>query len=159
MRAFATAALAAAGTAAALWAGSAMSQQPSPEEQATGGRQALMQLYSLEAGPLFGMAKGDMPYDAARAEAHARNLAALAQYAGHELFLPGTSAEDMPGKSRALGTIWTDADGFRQGFTDMADVTAVVVAEAGKGQEQLTAAVGKMGQVCGNCHQTFRQKN
>lgn len=158
MRAFAAATLVAAGV-ATLVAGTALGQQQSQEEQDLGSRKALMRLFSREAGPLFGMAKGDVPYDAEQAGLRARNLAALAQYAGHDLFLPGTSAEEMPGKSRALGTVWTEGDRFRQGFTDLSDATAIVVAEAGKGQEQLTAAVGKMGQVCGNCHQTFRQQD
>lgn len=129
------------------------------EEKATSARQGLMQLIVWEAGPLFAMAKGDVAYDAQMASTRAQNLAVLAQYAGHSLFLPGTSAEDMPGTSAALPSAWTDQAGFHQGFEDLKSQTAVVVAEAGKGQEQLRAAVGELGKVCGDCHESFRQKN
>ena len=150
-------AIAAAG-AVALVTGIAVAQEMSPEEKATGLRKGLMQLISNESGPLFGMAKGDVPYDAEQATLRAKNLAALAQYAGHTLFVPATSVDDLPGKTRALPAIWQDQDKFHQGFTALADQTAVVVAEAGKGQEQLAAAVGELGKVCGNCHETFREK-
>lgn len=150
-------AVAAAG-AVALLAGIAVAQDQSPEEKAVGARKGLMQLFSYEAGPLFGMAKGDVPYDAEQATMRAQNLAALAQYAGHTLFVPASSVDDLPGKTRALPSVWQDQDEFQQNFQGLTDQTAIVVAEAGKGQEQLRAAVGELGQVCGNCHESFRQK-
>lgn len=144
--------------AGALVATLAVAQQ-SPEEKATEARQGLMRLIVWEAGPLFAMAKGDMPYDAAAAEVHARNLATLAQYAGHSLFLAGTSTEDLPGKTRALPTVWGNPAKFETGFHNLREQTAVVVAEAGKGADELRAAVGELGNVCGDCHEAFRQKD
>ena len=131
----------------------------SQEEKATAARQGLMKLISWEAGPLFAMAKGDMPYDAALAAENAADLQALAQYAGHKLFLAGTSIDELGDKTRALPAIWQDQDKFEKGFQDLSEQTAIVVAEAGKGQEQLKTAVGDLGKVCGNCHESFRQKN
>lgn len=149
-------ALATAG-AVALLATVAVAQ--SQEEKATAARQGLMKLISWETGPLFAMAKGDLAYDTAVAAEHAANLQALAQYAGHKLFLSGTSREELGDTTRALPAIWEDQDKFEQGFQDLSEQTAIVVAEAGKGQEQLRTAVGDLGKVCGNCHESFRQKN
>ena len=144
--------------AGALFATLAAAQQ-SQEEKSVEARQGLMKLISWEAGPLFAMAKGDVPYDAAVAETRAQNLAALAQYAGHSLFLPDTSNAELGDKTRALPAIWEDQPKFEQSFHDLRDQTAVVLAEAGKGADQLRAAVGELGQVCGDCHEAFRQKN
>lgn len=148
----------AAAAATALLATSALAQ--SPEEKATATRQGLMKLIVWEAGPLFGMAKGDVAYDAAAAEAHAKNLATLTQYAGlRTLFIPGTSVEELgEDKTAALPAIWQDEDKFHQGFATLRDQAAVVAAEAGKGQEELRAAMGDLGKACGNCHESFRLK-
>ena len=51
-----------------------------PEEKAIATRQGYMKLVLWEAGPLFGMAKGEMAYDAAAADAHAANLKIISQY-------------------------------------------------------------------------------
>lgn len=142
--------------AAALLATVAVAQEKSQEQKAAEARQGLMQLIVWEAGPLFAMAKGDIPYDAATASVRAENLAALAQYAGHTLFLPGSSTDELGDATRALPAIWENEEKFHQGFEDLREQAAVVVAEAGKGHDQLRAAVGELGQVCGNCHEDFR---
>jgi cytochrome c556 len=104
------------------------------------------------------MAKGDMEYDAGVAEANAKDLNTLAQYAADSLFLPGTSTAEMAGKSWALPSVWEETDRFVHSFDALREQTANVAAEAGKGKDQLTAAVAEMGKACGNCHDDFRKK-
>lgn len=152
-------AVATAGAVALLATVAVAHAQQQSDEKAVAARQGLMKLISWEAGPLFAMAKGDMPYDAALAAENAADLQALAQYAGHKLFLSGTSTDELGDKTRALPAIWQDQDKFEKGFQDLGEQTAIVVAEAGKGQEQLRTAVGDLGKVCGNCHESFRQKD
>lgn len=130
--------------------------KPDAGEKAIMARQGYMQVVVWEAGPLFGMAKGEVPYDAAQATANAANLNAIAQYDVGRLFIEGTSKADRPGKTRALADIWADLPKFAQALNDWRAAVAVVAAEAGKGQAELAAAVGEMGKTCGNCHKPFR---
>jgi len=135
----------------------AMSQdKPDPGEKAIKARQGFMQVVVWEAGPLFGMAKGEVPYDAERAAGNATNLNALIQYDVGRLFIEGTSKEDRPGKTRALADIWAKPADFQKAMDAWRAAAAVVAAEAGKGQEALAAAVGEMGKTCGGCHKPFR---
>lgn len=133
--------------------------KPDAGEKAITARQGFMQLVSWEAGPLFGMAKGEVAYDAGAATAHAANLRALYQYPFPGLFLAGTSKEDRPGKTRALPDIQADTAKFESAFHDIRTAVDLVAAEAGKGQAELAAAVGELGKACGNCHKAFRAKD
>jgi cytochrome c556 len=148
----------AAGCSAAMLATLAMSQDQKTLEKAVAARQGLMKLIVWEAGPLFAMAKGDIPYDAAVAEANAKDLNALTQYGADGLFLAGTSNAEMAGKTAALPAIWENREKFVHNFDALRQQTANVAAEAGKGQAELTAAVAELGKACGNCHENFRQK-
>ena len=147
-----------AGASAALLATLAAGQDQETLEKAVAARQGLMKLIVWEAGPLFAMAKGDMPYDAGVAEANAKDLDTLAQYGADALFLPGTSNAEFGDKTAALPSIWEKQTDFVHNFDAMREQTANVAAEAGKGQPELTAAVAAMGKACGNCHENFRQK-
>ena len=133
--------------------------KPNPGEKAMLARQGLMKLIVWEAGPLFGMAKGDVAYDAAAASARAANLAALSQYQVSGLFLPGTSDADHPGKSCALADIWNDPAKFDQEYRNFQAAVTALGKVAGNGQEALAAAVSEMGKTCGGCHKPFRAKD
>ena len=133
--------------------------KPDVGEKAITARQGFMQLVSWEAGPLFGMAKGEVAYDAGAASAHAANLHTLSQYPFSGLFLAGTSKEDRPGKTRALPDIWADTAKVEGALHDFQATVDLVNAEAGKGQPELAAAVGELGKACGGCHKPFRAKD
>ena len=130
--------------------------QDDPGEKAINARQGFMQVVVWEAGPLFGMAKGDIEYDAEQAAANAENLNAVLQYNAGRLFIQGTSKGNYTGKTRALAAIWEDPSAFAAAYENLQEKVAVVAAEAGKGKDALTAAVSEMGKACGNCHDDFR---
>lgn len=130
--------------------------EPDAGANAISARQGFMQVVSWEAGPLFGMAKGEVAYDAGVASANAANLKAISQYDIGRLFVAGTSKADRPGKTRALDDIWADLGKFGQAAENWRAAVAVVAEEAGKGQAELTAAVGALGKACGECHKPFR---
>jgi len=137
----------------------ALSQsEPDKEDKAILARQGYMKLVVWEAGPLFGMAKGAMDYNADIAKARAANLKAISQYPVENLFLPGTSNEDRPGKTRALATIWKDSAGVANAFKQWRSAVDGVVNAAGKGKSELATAVGALGKSCGTCHKPFRAK-
>ena len=148
----------AAGCSAVLVAGLAAGQDQETLEKAVAARQGLMKLIVWEAGPLFAMAKGDMPYDAAVAEENAKDLNTLTQYGADALFLPGTSREELGEKTAALPAIWQDREKFVHNFEALGEQTEKVAAVAGNGQAELAAAVGELGKACGNCHENFRFK-
>ena len=125
-------------------------------EQAIATRQGYMKLVLWEAGPLFGMAKGDLAYDAEAAKQHAAILKTISQYPVGGLFTAGTSNADHPDKTRALPKIWDNMDGFGKAFTDWQAAVAGVGDVAGNGQPALAEAVAAMGKSCGGCHKPFR---
>jgi len=138
------------------FAGIATPAQADDGERAIWARQGFMNLVSWEAGPLFGMAKGEVPYDAEAAKAHAANLKNLYQYPFPGLFIEGTSKPDRPGKTRALPEIWQDKAKFEQAFEAVRAAVDALGDKVGVDQPTLAAAVGEMGKACGGCHKPFR---
>jgi len=137
----------------------ALSQsEPDKEDKAIAARQGYFKLVLWEAGPLFGMAKGDMEYNADVAKANAANLKALSTYSVGKLFLPGTSNVDRPGKTRALPELWKDPEGVKKAHGQWLRAIDGVVEAAGKGQSELAVAVGELGKSCGACHKPYRAK-
>jgi cytochrome c556 len=128
-------------------------------ERAMWARQGFMNLVSWEIGPLFGMAKGDMPYDAEAAKTHAARLKALYTYPFPSLFIEGTSKEDRPGKTRALPEIWKDQAKFDEAFKNIQAAIDALPDKVGVDQPTLAAAVSEIGKSCGGCHQDFRAKD
>lgn len=141
-----------------LGAGIAMAQDQKMLESAIKARQGAMQIHLWEVGPLFAMAKGDIEYDAEAAAAHATALRALLNYDETRLFPPGSSNAEMAEKTRALPAIWERPDEFRQHFEDLRSAADTLATEAGNGQDAFRAAMGPVGNACGDCHETFRQK-
>jgi cytochrome c556 len=145
--------------AALLATGFAAAQDQKALERAIEARKGAMNIHSIEAGPIFGMAKGDVAYDAEAAAEHANALAALLNYDETRLFPTGSSNAEMPDKTRALPAIWERPDEFRKAFENLRGAVQTLAAEAGNGQEALVAAAGPVGNACGNCHENFRQKD
>jgi cytochrome c556 len=92
----------------------------------------------------------------AAAEALARTLAELP-----EMFPPGTSSADLPGKTRAKPQIWADRDKFVEAAKVMED-QAQKLAEAVKSGDKAQAQMlfGVVSNDCnGACHSAFRGPN
>jgi cytochrome c556 len=148
----------AAGCSAALLATLATGQDQKRLESAIEARQGAMNIHSWEAGPLFAMAKGDIPYDAEAAAEHAGALQALLNYDETRLFPEGSSNAEMGEKTRALPAIWDEPEEFHRYFENLRMAVDKLAAEAGNGQEAFVAAIGPVGNACGDCHEEFRQK-
>jgi cytochrome c556 len=137
----------------------ATQEKPDAGAKAIATRQGHMKLVIWDAGPLFGMAKGKVDYDAGAAAAHAANLIALSQYSLPQLFVPGTSNADRPGKTCTLPAASEDTAKLEQAYKDFQVALAALGDAAGSGQPALAAAVGEMGKTCGGCHKPFRAKH
>ena len=130
-----------------------------PIEHAIEARQGYFTLMGTEIGPLAAMAKGEMDYDAARAEAHAANLAALAAYDPARLFPEGSSKFEREGDTRALAAIWDDMDGFMAAMGDFVEAAEALPGVAGQGRAELAGGVGRVGDTCGACHDDYRAED
>jgi len=130
-----------------------------PHDKAIKARQAMFQTYAFNIGVLGGMAKGKRPYDADVAAEAAANLDAAANF-GQRQYWPQGSDNQTPGnaRTRALPEIWTTYPAIGEKSQALKDATAVMKVEAGKGLDQLKAAIGDVGASCKGCHDDYRAK-
>jgi cytochrome c556 len=117
-------------------------------------RQAAMTLQGKYFGPLGGMLKGAVPFDANVVARNAAYLEALSKMPW-DGFAEATKGE----KSRALPVIWSDAGKFKQAQDQFQTAVTALVAAAKSGDEaKVKAAIGEVGKNCGSCHDNFREK-
>lgn len=117
-------------------------------------RQAVMTLQFKYFGPLFGVAQGRVPYNAAMVQRNAGLLDNLSRMAW-DGFEPSTTGE----KSRALPAIYENKAKFMQYATQLENETSKLVTVSRSGDEAaVKAQIGAVGKVCGACHDDFRSK-
>jgi cytochrome c556 len=129
-----------------------------PLEKAIKARQGEMQLRSFNAGPLFGMAKGDIDYDAKLATMLAGNLKLLLDLDNSRSWAKGSDNEAYPGKTTALPKIWTTYPEIAEYGKKYAAAVNELAAEAGNGRDALKSKIGALGKSCKGCHDEFREK-
>lgn len=122
-------------------------------------RQAHMQLYQHNLGILGGMAKGEIDYDAAAAQAAADNLAALTSLNQRSYWAPGTSRDDLGEETRALPAIWAEGSKAGEIGGQLQEAAAELASVAGMDRESLGPALGPVGQACQACHKEYRQSD
>ena len=127
-------------------------------ERAINARQAHMTLYAHNLGPLGAMAQDQMPYDAEMAAMAAQNLAALAALSQAGYWVEDSDS-DFVEETRALPAIWEDMDGVMAEAQKLQEATAALAEVAGNDLESLKAAFGPVGQACGSCHRSYRQRD
>lgn len=116
-------------------------------------------LLGLGMGGISAMAKGEAPYDAALAQAHAANLGLLADMQTGPLLPAGTSKDDLPGKTRALTAIWENPERYAELEEELRTAVAGLAAVAGDGADALGPAVAEVGGSCRACHTDFRAED
>ena len=121
-------------------------------------RQGEMQLRSYNVGPLFGMAKGKMEYDAALASKLANNLKTQLSLDIGSAWKQGTDIEAYPGKTTALGKIWSTYPEISNYGKKYAQAVNELAAAAGNGLDALKPKISEVGKACKGCHDEFREK-
>ena len=119
-------------------------------------RRGIMKAYGGNMKAIGGFLKAGKG-SAADVAARARKMAAGAEKL-KGLFPAGTSAADMPGKTRAKASIWKRKVAFDQAAEIMA-VYAIRLADAADSGNKgaIGAAMGQLGKRgCGGCHSEFR---
>jgi len=121
-------------------------------------RQAEMQLRKYSAVPLFGMAKGEVAYDAERAAKLASNLKALLDLDMGETWAQGTDSDAYPDESDSKKAIWTTYPEIGKYGKEYAQAVNELAAVAGKGMDAMKPKAQAVGKTCKGCHDEFREK-
>ncbi len=127
-----------------------------PNINAIKARQGEMQLRSFNAGPLFGMARGKVPYDAATASKLANNLKMLLSVDMGAAWPQGSDMDNYFGETVSKPEIWTTYPKIVDYGKDYAKAVNELAAVAGNGQDALRSKVGALGKSCKGCHDEFR---
>jgi cytochrome c556 len=134
-----------------VWADEDMDQ----DERAVKTRQSVFYLLGYYISPLAGMARGLVPFDADTVATGSARIADLAP------MIPETFRRDTRGadvKTEALDPIWDNLDDFSAKASALAEKAGELNAIAASGTEaEVKAAIGAMGQACGNCHDEYRE--
>ena len=118
-------------------------------------RQAAMILLGKYFGPLGGMLKGKVTYDAKVVVRNAEFMEALAKMPW-DGFDPSTQGA----KSAALPAVFANGAKFKEAGEHLQAETAKLVSLAKSGDEAaVKAQVGAVGKACGSCHDDFRAKD
>jgi len=142
-------------TALAALALPAFAQDDDDLRKAVEVRQGMYKLYGNYIGPLGGMARGKMDYDAETAQRAAESLAAVASIDRSGFFPEGTSSNDID-DSEALPALWENMDDVTERFDELESATQELAASAGDGLDALKQSVGRVGQTCKGCHDEYR---
>lgn len=116
-------------------------------------RQNLMKNNQEQVRALTGMARGQAPFSAATAQAAFQQLEQNAQQIP-ALFPAGSTQ----GKTAALPVIWERKADFDAHAAKLGQ-DAKAVQPAITDQASLQAAIQRVGQNCGGCHETYRRKD
>ena len=117
-------------------------------------RQAAMTLQGKYLGPIGGMLKGSVPYNADTVALNATFLENLARMPW-DGFQPSTSSV----KSAARPEIYKDAAKFKAA-ADALEAATVKLGAAARAKDQagVKASFGGVAKACGSCHDDFRVK-
>jgi cytochrome c556 len=117
-------------------------------------RMDLMERQKDDVKIIGNMAKGQTPFDAAKAAEAASDIGVTAKKIA-ELFPEGSTG----GESEALPAIWEKWDRFTANAEDLESAAAALVSALDDSENQdWKAAFKKVGKACKSCHEDFRAK-
>jgi cytochrome c556 len=123
-------------------------------EKATELRQSIFSLLGSNMGPLGGMARGKIAFDADKVGKHALRINQLSMMIADYTRID-TSAHKV--KTEALDKIWAEPDNFAKRIKDLTTASADLQKAALSGNESLIKkAIGGVGKTCGGCHDDFK---
>ena len=137
-------------------AGLAQAQGADPFKMQIAARQGIMAYRALQLGTLGAMAKGEVEYDAAKAQKAADNLLTAVSIDASMLFPKGSDSDAVEG-TRALPAIWAEGSTIGAEAKAAVEAATALQAAAGKDLDSLKAAMGPMGQACTACHKAYRK--
>lgn len=144
---------------AGLVASTVVIAQPAANEKhagwATKVRQANFTLLGHNMGPLGGMLKGKVPFNAEVVKDKSTKINHLAQMIA-DTSKVDTSKFDVD--TEAMKAIWKDKDDYAEKINALVLASARVSEIALTGSEaDVKKAMGKMGKTCGSCHDSYKK--
>ncbi|MFZ5492260.1 MAG: c-type cytochrome [Pseudomonadota bacterium] len=127
---------------------------PTPAERAVAYRQGVYHAIAWNFGPMAGMVKGEIPFDAQAFALKAERVAYLSA-----LPLEGFIPDSLVGRSEAKPEIWDNMDDFKSRMQTF-ETEAGKLAEAAKtatAVDALKPQFGKVGQSCKDCHDKYKK--
>ena len=125
------------------------------KEDAVDYRKGVYRVIAWNFGPMVGMVKQEIPFNA---EVFARNAGRMATMApmAEEGFIPDSITEE----STATADIWQNWDEFKAGLDKLTRETTKLaeLAAVGAPMPDLGKQVGAVGQTCKGCHDEFRKE-
>jgi cytochrome c556 len=146
-------------SAAALLACAATTAIAADNHPAVEARRGFFKAMYFNAGPLFGMLKDKVPYDAAQAKKLATNIKLITMMSNEAMWPSGTDNGALKGQTRALPAAFTDSAGFAAKWADWSKAAAELADAAGNGKEAFVEKMKAMGATCGACHKEYRAKD
>lgn len=136
----------------------ALAQEDDPIAQAIEARHGYFIMLARDMGVLSAMAKGEVDYNEEAAVRAATNIEVLTKYDLPGLFVPGSASNEAE-DSEAKPAIWSDPEGFRSKFDDLAKAAAGAPAAVKGGASNIGPVLGKLGGACKACHDEYREKS
>jgi cytochrome c556 len=134
----------------------AIAQDTNPAVDA---RRGFFKAMYFNAGPLFGMLKDKVPYNAEQAKTLANNVKLMTMMSTDAMWQSGTDNATLKGQTRMLPAAVTDAAGFAAKWDDWRKAAAELADAAGTGKEAMVEKMKAMGATCGACHKAYRAKD
>ncbi len=119
-------------------------------------RQGLLKVVVSYFGPIVGMAREQIPYDAALVKTNAEKIATLLPLIP-DMFRINTSEFDLD--TEALDKIWDNTEDFAEKAATAAEQAAALAAATADGQGAAMEAFGALGGACKACHDNYRQQD
>ena len=118
-------------------------------------RQSIFSLLGSNMGPLGGMAKGKIAFDAKTVEKHALRINQLS-FMIADYSRTDTSTFDV--ETEALNKVWQETNLYAEKIKALNESSAHLMAAAKTGNESaIKKAIGGVGKTCGGCHDEFKK--
>jgi cytochrome c556 len=127
---------------------------PSPAERAVAYRQGVYHAIGWNFGPMAGMVKGELPFDAKVFALRAERVAFLST-----LPLEGFIPNSVVGKTDAKPEIWDNMDDFKSKMQTFETESGKLaeVAKTASAVDAVKPQFGKVGQACKSCHDKYKK--
>ncbi len=124
-------------------------------QEAAATRAGIFKLVRMYFGPMYGMARQQIPFDAALVERNAGKIAVLATMIP-DAFRQDTTAFDI--STGSLPGIWANKDDFMTKAGALNDKAQALAVAAAQGEGAFGNAFGEMGAACKACHDDYREE-
>ena len=117
-------------------------------------RKAVFSLLGSNMGPMGGMAKGKIPFDAKVVEKNSLRINQISKMIADYM---KTDTSKFKLKTEALDKIWTENEKFAKKIEALTTASAALHKVASTGDENaLRKAIGGVGKTCGGCHDDYK---